>query len=359
MVLPVPLKKILILRFSAMGDVALLVPVVRSAVSSHPDIEITIVTRPKFAPLFYGIDRVVVFPADVDRTYKGVSGLLTLFQHLKKNAAYDVILDMHDHLRTLLLRTLFRMTGRKVVVFDKGRCEKKAFTRKKGKVVQPLPHTVERYRMAFEQAGFSMALLPPPYIIPADITAESLPGVNVGEKQQKKEKWIGLAPFSRHASKIWPVENYPQVIDEILRQLPARFFLFGGGQEELRYFEKLKQQFPESVEVVAGKLNLRQEIALIQQLDLMVCVDSSNLHFAVLAGTPLLSIWGGTHPDVGFGPFGRGNESIIQVSRHELPCRPCSVYGKETCYLGGFPCLNLIPAKAVANRVVERINTAG
>ena len=88
-----------------------------------------------------------------------------------------------------------------------------------------------------------------------------------------------------------------------------------------------------------------------RQLDLMLCVDSSNMHLASLAGTPLLSVWGGTHPDVGFGPFVKNDESILQIGRDVLPCRPCSVYGKEVCYRGDFACLNYVTPEDVVGRM--------
>ena len=134
-----------------------------------------------------------------------------------------------------------------------------------------------------------------------------------------------------------------------------KFFLFGGGDKEILFFESLKQQFPQNVEVIAGQLKLRQEIALMQHLDVMLCVDSSNMHMAALANIPLLSIWGGTHTDVGFGPYGKGKESIIEISREELPCRPCSVYGKEKCYIGDFPCLKRITPEVVSSRIIDSI----
>jgi ADP-heptose:LPS heptosyltransferase len=102
---------------------------------------------------------------------------------------------------------------------------------------------------------------------------------------------------------------------------------------------------------VAGQLKMKQELALMELLDLMVCTDSSNMHLATMMNVPLVSIWGGTHPDVGFGPFGKSAESVIQISRDELPCRPCSVYGRETCYRGDFACLNRITPDAVSERV--------
>ena len=83
------LKKILVLRFSAMGDVVLLVPVIRSLVATYPDIEVTVVTRPKFASFFTDMERVVPFPADVDYTYNGIFGMRELFGKLLRKGNYE------------------------------------------------------------------------------------------------------------------------------------------------------------------------------------------------------------------------------------------------------------------------------
>lgn len=346
-----PVTKILVLRFSAMGDVSLLVPVIRSLVFAHKDVEVTVVTRPRFAPFFYDIERVKVFAADVDNTYNGIFGMRDLFRTLIRKSSYDVVVDLHDHIRTKILRTFFKLFFTDVVVFDKGRNQKKAFSRRKNKVVTPLPHTVNRYHAAFKTAGFSFDLLPPPYFELNDtllgVAREWL------EKQElkKNELWIGLAPFAMHATKIWPLENYSILIQMILEKIPARFFLFGGGDREVKYFESLQKKFPDVCTVAAGQLKVRQEIALMKQLDLMVCVDSSNMHLAALAGVPVISVWGGTHPDVGFAPYGK-EQTLLQISRDELPCRPCSVYGRETCYIGGFPCLTRITPELISEQAV-------
>src|SRR5262245_27852858 len=99
-----------------MGDVALLVPVIKSLVATHSDVEVTVVTRPRFAPFFYDMERVVAFPADVDYTYNGVFGMRDLFRTLIRKADYDLVVDMHDHIRTVVLRTLFKIFGTGVVV---------------------------------------------------------------------------------------------------------------------------------------------------------------------------------------------------------------------------------------------------
>jgi ADP-heptose:LPS heptosyltransferase len=107
--------------------------------------------------------------------------------------------------------------------------------------------------------------------------------------------------------------------------------------------------------IVAGRLKLPQEITLMTHLDLMVCTDSSNMHLATMVNIPVVSIWGGTHPDVGFAPFAKGEESILQISRVDVSCRPCSVYGKETCFRGDFACLNQITPQMVTDKILSRI----
>jgi ADP-heptose:LPS heptosyltransferase len=351
----VSLKKILVLRFSAMGDVALLVPVIKSLVAAHQDVEITVVTRPKFAPFFYDIERVSAFPADVDYTYNGIFGIRDLFRTLIRKGDYELVIDFHDHIRTIMLRSLFKIFGTDVVVFDKGRKEKQEFSRRDNKVTTPLPHTVLRYQNAFEKAGYPFDLLEPPYFSLNESLRAAAADWLTQKNLVKTEKWIGIAPFAMHATKIWPLENYADVIEQVLQKTRAKFFFFGGGMQEVKYFESIQQKFPDNCVIVAGQLKLRQEIALMEQLDLMLSVDSSNMHMAALCGTPVLSIWGGTHPSVGFGPFKKDDESIIQISRSELPCRPCSVYGRETCYVGGFPCLTRIKSEDIAAKIIQRI----
>jgi ADP-heptose:LPS heptosyltransferase len=349
--------RILVVRFSALGDMALLVPVIKSFVETYRDVEVTVVTRPKFAPLFYDIERVVAFPADVDYTFTGIFGMRDLFRTLIRKGDYEVVIDFHDHIRTIILRTLFKVFGTPVVVFDKGRNEKKVFAQSQKDDQKPLMHTVMRYQKAFEKAGYPFSLVDPPYFILNEALQNAAGDFLKSRGLVKNEMWVGLAPFGAHATKIYPLENYKTLIEAVRSKIPVKFFLFGGGPREVKFFESLQHAFPDHCVVVAGQLKLRQEIALMQHLDLMVCVDSANMHLASLAGVRILSIWGGTHPDMGFGPFQHGVESIIQISRSELPCRPCSVFGRDKCHIGGFPCLTRIPVEKISDRIVNPVNS--
>ena len=338
-----------------MGDAVLLVPVVRSLVAAHPDVEVTVVTRPKFASFFTDIERVIPFPADVDYTYNGVFGMRELFKKLLRKGDFDVVVDMHDHIRTMVLRTLFKLFGVPVVVFQKGRREKKQFTQKENKDTKPLPHTVQRYKQAFENAGFIFDILPPPYILLKESVVQEADKWLESKGIVKNGRWIGIAPFAMHTTKIWPLKNYASVMQKILDRQPAKFFMFGGGDKEIAFFKELQKEFPEHCYIVAGEMKIKPELALMKKMDAMICVDSSNMHFGNLLGIPVISIWGGTHPDVGFGPFGANHDNVIQISRDELPCRPCSVYGREKCYRGDFACLERISPDMVSELVLKKI----
>lgn len=356
---PAHLKKILVLRFSAMGDVALLVPVIASLVKARQDVEVTVVTRPAFSALFESLPRVKVFKADVDKKYRGFFGIRRLFRALIVQAPFNAIVDAHDHVRTIWLRALFRLFGNRVYVIDKGRKQKKAFVRKNNKIVRPLPHTVDRYLEVFQRAGFSFAMTPGPYVSSTEKAREAVASwlrtLDI-QPAGTREFWVGIAPFAAHATKLWPIENYPSLLKGIASKTEVRFFLFGGGTREIEFLDELSKQVPGACHRVAGNLALDEELVLISFLNLMVTVDSANMHLATLVDTPLVSIWGGTHPDVGFGPYVYGADSLLQIDREELKCRPCSVYGKEFCLRGDFACLTRITPSMVSEKIIQKLN---
>lgn len=351
-----PPKNILVIRFSAMGDVILLVPVLKSLTHAYPEINITVVTRPRFTGFFEGIPGVKVFGADVDQSYRGLPGMLALARKILSLGRFEVVFDLHDHMRTMILRSFLWMSGRRVLVFKKGRREKKEFVRKHNKVIRKLPHTVERYREVFIRAGYDFDILPGPYTSAGSDTTKSL---NVWLESAgivpKRKKWIAIAPFANHLTKVWPKEYTEQLIERLSQNGSLHFFFFGGGEKEIEFFELVRSRFPDRCTLVAGALKIREEIALLNHIDLMVCVDSSNMHLAVLSGAPLLALWGGTYPGVGFGPWQYDPSVILQISREELPCRPCSVYGKETCLRQDFACLYRLTPELVEKEILKRL----
>ena len=333
-----------------MGDVALLGPVVQAFTQRYPDVSITLVTRAKFAVFFELFPNVQIIGADFDGSHEGLRGLVRLFNELRQLASFDVVVDAHQNLRSGVLKSLFRLVGVPAVTIDKGRKEKKELTRKENKVRRQLPHSVERYAQVFDRAGF--AILPiKPFQFPPFISAEDeLSTFLNGQRISPNTPWLGIAPFAQHEQKMWPFEQFAPLLEQLYKETPITIFLFGGGVSELVQLEALRQQFPQVI-LVAGKLSMAAELSLIRQLNGMLCMDSGNMHLASLSAVPVLSIWGSTHPDAGFGPWGQGDEAILQISTNVLTCRPCSVFGNKPCWRGDLACLNDISVEAVAERV--------
>jgi ADP-heptose:LPS heptosyltransferase len=344
--------KVLVFRFSAMGDVALLAPVLKSITEQNSQVEITLVTRPKFAVFFEGMSNVKVWPADLDNAYKGFSGLYKLYKALSKEN-FDIGVDVHQNLRSSVLKSFFKISSLKFYTIDKGRKEKKLLTKKENKARKQLPHATERYLKTFQKAGISAKLNLGPYI-KTNPSAEQTADDFLAKHQLAKSdsvKWLGFAPFAQHQNKIWPWKHVQGFMKYLQELSDIKVFLFGGGPEEVKKLTQLSAEFPSISVLVAGNLKLPAELALMKKLDAMLCMDSSNMHFAALTGTPTYSIWGATHTDAGFAPVGQPKENIIEISTEKLPCRPCSIYGNQPCHRGDLACMNWITPEMVIEKL--------
>jgi ADP-heptose:LPS heptosyltransferase len=315
-----------------MGDVALTTPVLSAMRQQYPDIELVILTRPLFGPFFNSIDRLHLFFPDLKGRHKGFPGLLRLYSDISKPGKFDHIIDLHDVLRSKILCLLFRLSGIPVSVIDKGRIEKKAVITGRHKV--RLKHSVERYSDTFSRAGFPLKMLKGPWIIPSPEallkvrTMTNTPGVLN----------IGVAPYAKHKLKLWPEENMIRLLELIAMKHESKFWLFGGAEDSEK-LTALQLKIPGSINLT-GKLNLDEELALMSVLDLMIAMDSSNMHMAALTGTKVISIWGGTDPLSGFGAWMQPERFSISIPVDELTCRPCTTYGKGECRRGDFACMN-------------------
>ena len=165
----------------------------------------------------------------------------------------------------------------------------------------------------------------------------------------KNGKWIGIAPFAKHTGKIYPIEQMEEVVASLAKTGEQEIFLFGGRGYEEAILEEWTYRYPH-VKNVVGHFNLDQELVLISKLDLLVSMDSANMHFASLVGTRVLSIWGATHPYAGFYGYHQSPEDCLQV---DLPCRPCSIFGQKPCLRGDWACMN----KMTPEQIVTKINT--
>ena len=310
------------MRLSAMGDVAMTVPVLMAFVQQNPEIKITVVSRPFFKPFFEGIPNLTFFAFDEKQRHKGFFGLLRLFQDLKA-LHIDAFADLHNVLRSKIVRTLFDLRGKKTAFVDKARAEKAALTRAENKVFKPLTPMFERHAKVFEQLGFEVDLSNPTFPEKVVLDAEILQVI--GENNQKL---IGIAPFAQYDSKVYPLDLVQEVINQLASTKTHKILLFGGGKKEIELLDSLSKG-KENVVVVAGQLKFQQELQLISNLDLMLSMDSGNAHIAAMLGIKVITLWGATHPFTGFSPFNQPIENALVSDRNLFPKLPTSVYGNK------------------------------
>ena len=330
-----------------MGDVALAAPVLKALKEQYPDVETILVTRKSFNAFFHQDKSLILFNPDFNERHKGLRGILRIFKDIRAIGKIDHVIDIHDVLRTKILSLIFRLNGTKVSVIDKGRKEKKNLIKGKRKI--QLKHTVGRYCDTFAKAGFKISPEKGPSIFVSQV-AENIAHKFIGDVSLKN---IGIAPFARHTLKMWPEENLIDLLNIISGEHNIRFWFF-GGKEEYDRIQDLASKIPGSMNL-SGKINLEEELAIISRLDLMIAMDSSNMHMATLCGTKVVSIWGGTDPLIGFGAWNQPPEYSIRIPVEELTCRPCTVFGKGTCRRGDLACMNwLTPGKVYSD--IKKLN---
>ena len=331
------MKKLLVIRFSALGDIAMTVPVIHDLAMQYPELDITMLSREMARPLFERMPQNVhFFVADLKGRHKGLLGLCRLWRdaHLSD---FDYIADFHDVLRTWWLRTEGCLRRKKVAKIDKGRQGKKALTRQKNKVFVQQATSFVRYAKVLEQLGFPIKQ----QFVKLDYSAFC------ETQKADNETWVGIAPFAKHPAKIYPLEKMDQVIKTLSERENTRVFLFGGGTKESQQIESLCGKY-NNVQPAKSQQGLRGELALMGQLDVMLSMDSANMHLASLVGTRVISIWGGTHPYAGFLGWNQKAEDCIQL---DLPCRPCSVYGNKACSRGDYACMNGITPEEIIGKL--------
>lgn len=306
-----------------MGDVALTTPVIASILEQNQNLEIVFLSRPLFKAFFQPHKRLSFVEADLKGKHKGVFGLKKLQRELLKEHNFDAVIDLHDVLRTKILRTYFKASGIKCFSINKGRREKKALL--KGAIpFKKLKHTTQRYLDVFKKSGISTELVSGPWLVP-NHSKKAKAFLENHKLEPKQNSWIGIAPFAAHSSKEWSFDKIKKVISQLI-EANNTVFLFGGGEKEVNLLTQLQKEQPNCI-LVAGQLKLAEELLLMSKLDVMVAMDSSNMHLATIVGTKVISIWGATHHYLGFGPL-NNEQNIVETSKEVLSCRPCSIFGK-------------------------------
>jgi len=331
-----------------MGDVAMAVPVVYSVATQYPDVRITVLSRGYARPFFDNLAPNVNFmEADIKREYHGVRGLNTLYRRLAAKQ-FTKVADLHNVLRSEYLRLRFNMGRYRVEHINKHRSERRALTAHNNKVRKQLPSSFQNYADVFAKLGYPLTEIRFRSLFPEEGGNLNLLSAAIGPKKSF-QKWIGIAPTAAHPGKEYPAPLMRRVIELLTDRHPeARIFLFGRGERESQLFRQWCDEVPQCLAVDSNTENMQQELILMSHLDVMVSMDSANMHLASLTATPVVSIWGATHPFGGFLGWHQAEENIIQT---DLDCRPCSIYGKRPCRRGDLACMNMISPEQIFEKI--------
>ncbi|MBT8376434.1 MAG: glycosyltransferase family 9 protein [Bacteroidia bacterium] len=308
-------EHILVIRLSALGDVAMAQPVLKVLSDQYPHLKITVLTKKGFASIFKDLERLQVVEGNFKNEHKGVLGLYRLSKKLK-TLQLDAIADLHNVLRSNILKIFLNVKTKQI---DKGRTEKRALIN--GSQFMPLKTTHQRYADVFNILGYPVNL--------ANWTPTEKASLSLKLKHycsSSNQKLIGIAPFAAHKGKMYPLALMKEVIRDLVKDY--KVLLFGGGNHEIELLSQIENEFNNAISV-AGKLSLEEELQIISNLSLMLSMDSGNAHLAAIYGIKTITIWGVTHPYAGFAPFNQPSEYMLLPDRKEFPAIPTSVYGNK------------------------------
>ncbi|MGJ8683057.1 MAG: glycosyltransferase family 9 protein [Nonlabens sp.] len=334
-------QRILVIRLSAMGDVAMCVPVLLALHRDYPSVAVITLSRKRFQPILSQIPNIQFVEAQVDDLHKGVPGLWKLAKELKEQQP-QAIADFHNVLRSKMLRTF--MMGIPTATIDKGRKEKKQLVENPS-FFKPLKHTTERYADVLRKLGFEINLQHNEFLSKRPISAQ------IHEKIGKNtSKWIGFAPFAAHRTKAVGLEKAKEIAQEIAGLSHVKLLLFGGGKKETSDLAQIASTADNMISF-AGNLDFEEELNLISNLDAMVAMDSGNGHLAAMYGVPVITLWGNTHLYAGFAPYAQPIERQLTVSRTTYPLVPTSIFGNQL--VDGY---EDITDSIETTRVIEELN---
>lgn len=333
-------KHLLVIRLSALGDVAMTLPVIYSVAQAHPDCHFTVATRPFFARMFINRpSNVSLFEVDYKQTYKGLSGTFKLLRQLA-SLKIDAVADLHNVSRSWTIDGFFKLRGIPVAIVNKERMARQQLLKKNSSAPKQKNYVL-RYVEVFQKLGFSFSLN---FKSIFESASPILPEF-IKENECKK---VGIAPFARYTNKTYPIEKMQEVVARLSEDKAYEIYLFGGKNEA----SILKKWEKPNVHVLAGQFKIEDELTIMSALDVMVSMDSANMHLASLAGTKVLSMWGSTTPACGFMGYGQDEENALCLN---LPCQPCTIAGSEKCQLGHLQCLHQISPTLIVQKIKQMI----
>jgi len=327
------LKKILIIRFSSIGDIVLTTPVIRCIKQQVPGAEVHFAVKKTFFP-------VLKANPYIDHFHLLEDDLKGLIRELKAEK-FDFIVDLHQSLRSKKIR--FSL-GTPSLGFPKLNLKKWLLVKFKIDLM-PGIHIVDRYFMAAAPLGVVNDGKGLEYFIP---TEDIYSIINLPEKFQ--QGYTAFVIGAKHTTKRLPEHKIISVCKKLDRPV-----ILLGGPEDAGIATKIKDACGPLVLSLCGKLNLNQSASMIKQAKVVISHDTGLMHIAAAFRKKIISVWGNTMPKIGMSPYMPGDEpkSII-IEVNGLKCRPCSKLGYDRCPKGHFKCMEEIDVEEVVREVDKK-----
>lgn len=335
------LKSVLITNFSSLGDIAMTIPVVYPLCEANPDVNFVFATGKGPDGIFINCPaNLNVLGIDLNQ-YKGLFGFYKLARNLHHRYCFDAMADLHDVFRTKLMRAFLKRKDVTIATIDKGLKEKQRLI--SGKLREPVKSTHERYKNVFEQLGFKIGK-----DFKNIFDGGEEPRSPLVPTKGDNERWLAIAPFAQHQGKMYPLEQMQLVIAELSRWENVHILLFGGGEKEKEAFDSIMRRYTNVISLPHIKHTFADELLMMRHCDVMLTMDSANMHLASLVELPVVSVWGATHPSCGSMGWHQALRDTVQL---DLDCRPCSVLGNKKCRFGDYHCMTDISPEIIIKKI--------
>lgn len=341
---------VVITKFREFTDVIMTLPVIYSACHTNPEVSFRLVTRTPLVSLFINPpSNLTVEGYDFPENPKFADvGALWRFLLDRGKASYYVLLDGGRFFK--VMATMGRFKGLRVSMITPAP-EQHKLIRKNNKIMLPLTTARSRYREAFYRIGIPIqehfrGLYGPDGRGDASLFASVTP------PPAKGERWIGIAPFAKHRGKAYPPELMEEVLSIIEKEVEGvKVILFGGGETERAILTDWSRRHTCAFTPATARLGLPAELSLLSYLDVMLTMDSANMHLASLVGVKVITVWGATHPYCGYKGWHQNESGTVSLP---MPCRPCSLYGDKPCHRGDYHCLRGISPQLIIDKINEK-----
>ena len=339
-------RNVLVIRLSVLGNVAMTIPVLYPVCKANPGTRFIMLTKRWPASMFH--DRpanLKVVDFDVKGNHSGLIGLLKLSAQLHKLYDIDAVADLHNAKGTWIINAYMRARGAKIARLDREKPKRRALVSHRS--TEPVTPIHDRYRNVFKQLGFEA---------PDDFThlydGRDWPVSPIVLEKEPGQRWIAISPFSSHLHKTYPLEQMEQVVAELCKRENYWIFLMGGGKAEKIALRSIARKYKNVVSMAEVKHTFIDEYALLGKCDLMLTMESANMHLASLVDLQAMTIWGPTSPACGYLGYNQVVEDDIQL---DMDCRPCSITGDKECKYGDYRCLKNISPEYIVEHVIKAV----